>query len=523
MRFATELKGVFSILPDEEVREAIDQTLAGLGPESIQRTEFAWVDLSPDGAYLRGGLSNALGRASKIFNSASEHADLLRITSAASIDFRPGVVFAAPEEDYFIWFLPQMQVETELRPEHIVKAICVTHQVFEAIVGMFNHNAGLSSAERRVMFQLTMGLRVRDAADRDGVGLETKRTQIKSAIAKMECGGQTELVRTVIGQLFHLVSASDTVAIQARIAEDFVSQQMPQDCRVMTLRLRTGKYLRLLEAGSPMGRPVVVMHGMMMPVMLMGLGRMLADAGLRLLIPIKSGYLDAQSSNALVHAADTAELWEEDVLDFIEDMFPHPVPLVGTSLGGVAAFRLASARPGLFSELQIVALHMPDWSDETGTGFSTRFHDAIRSLSSYPGMLRLLTWQFRKHFANARTVKWSLQRVFESSSADLDYLAGRTTGRPIHDWYPEFYRNSILGVAEDFRIALTDWRAGLGSLPMPVTLIHGDDDGLTTLSEIDRLRAIHANLNLIRVEGAGHLLFATHAAHVWKLIAGEAD
>ena len=261
------------------------------------------------------------------------------------------------------------------------------------------------------------------------------------------------------------------------------------------------------------------MHGMMLPVMLMGLGRKLAETGLRLLIPIKSGYLDAQNAHALVQATKTAEQFEGDVLEFVEDMFPGPVPLVGTSLGGIAAIRLASARSDLFSRLQIVALHMPDRTGDVDGGISNRFHEAIRSLSSYPGMLRLLTWQFRKHFANAHTVKWALQRVFESSSADVDYLLGKTTGRPVHSWYPEFYRNSILGVAEDFRIALTDWRNGLGEMPIAVSLIHGEADGLTTMSEIDRLVSMHQDLQLTTVPDAGHLLFATHVQKVWNSVA----
>ena len=70
MGVATELRGVFSILPDEEIREVVDQTLASLGPENVRRTEFAWADLDPGGGYLRGGLSNALGQATKMLQQS---------------------------------------------------------------------------------------------------------------------------------------------------------------------------------------------------------------------------------------------------------------------------------------------------------------------------------------------------------------------------------------------------------------------------------------------------------------------
>ena len=70
---------------------------------------------------------------------------------------------------------------------------------------------------------------------------------------------------------------------------------------------------------------------------------------------------------------------------------------------------------------------------------------------------------------------------------------------------------------------MTNWRDGLASLPMPATLIHGVDDGLTTMAEIDRLVAKNRNLKLTSVEGAGHLLFATHARQTWHQIAAGSD
>lgn len=62
MGVATELRGAFSILPDEKIREAVDQTLANLGPKNVRRTEFAGADLDPSGKFLKDGLPNALGQ-----------------------------------------------------------------------------------------------------------------------------------------------------------------------------------------------------------------------------------------------------------------------------------------------------------------------------------------------------------------------------------------------------------------------------------------------------------------------------
>lgn len=514
---ADELRGVFSILPDGDVRGAIDETLAELGPEDVQRTEFAWADLRPGGGFLRGGLSNALGKSSTVFNTASEHETIWRIVQAAEFDCRPGLISRTDDPDSFVWFLPQMQPEADRQPERFVKAIHVTWTVFEMIIGMFNRDAGLSTAEKRVMFQLTSGMRVREAADQDAVGVETKRTQIKSAKSKMMCGGQTEMVRMAIGQLFYLVSASETAGAPGRFAEDFVAREMPSDCRVMTMRLANGRHVRLLETGSPLGRPVLVLHGILLPMLMMGHGRTFEDLGLRLIVPIKTGYLDLQASQDLMQGTESVETFEDDVLTFVSDMFPAPVPLIGNSLGSISAIRIAARRPELFTELCLVSMHLPDRIG-IGSGFSERFHAGIRALSSSPGMLRMLSWQFRKHFANATTVKWSLRRVFEASQSDLDYLDGRHTGRPVTAWYPEFYRNSIHGVAEDFRIALSDWRKDLSNLELPVRLIHGEQDGLTTMSEINRIVGEGPKLALTTIPDAGHLVYATHAERVWKLV-----
>ena len=512
-----ELSSVFSILPDENRRSAIAETIAQLGTDAFRSTEFTWADLRPDGSFLRGGLSNAQGQAKLAFSSPSEHAGLRLIMAATEVDCRPGTVVRPPERDCFVWFLPQIHAEPDRRPEQIVRAIIVTASVFDTVVQMFNAQAGLSGAERRVLFQLTAGLRVRDAADADGVGVETKRTQIKSATAKLMCGGQTEMVRTAIGQLFHLVSAADTAGAESRIAEDFVTRILPNDCRVMTLRLGNGRNLRLLEAGSSMGEPVVVMHGMLLPMMLMGQSEVFKSRNLRIIVPLKTGYLQPQTAGDLMDATGPHDVFELDVLSFASDLFPEPVPLIGVSLGAPAAIRIAARRPELFSRLHIISLHMPD---RTGLGgsFSSKFHAGIRALSSSPGMLRTLTWQFRKQFANARTVRSSFQRVFEGSSSDLALLSGAHDGRPAHTWYPEFYRNSILGVAEDFRSAMTDWRSLLRDLPLAVSLIHGREDPLTTVSEVASLARELGDLPLTTLDGAGHIQYATHSEQVWDLI-----
>lgn len=129
------------------------------------------------------------------------------------------------------------------------------------------------------------------------------------------------------------------------MAEGYPDRTMPGGCRAPMLRMENGRSLRLRAAGPTMGASVLMARGTLLPAMPVGQGRMLADIGLRPIVPLKTGHLDEQASGDLMHGADTAETLERDVPTFFASMFSATLPLIGVSLGGVSAIRLAAARP----------------------------------------------------------------------------------------------------------------------------------------------------------------------------------
>ena len=104
------------------------------------------------------------------------------------------------------------------------------------------------------------GLSARDAAEIDGVSVDTKRVQIKSLCAKMECSGQADLIRLIIGQLVLVVALANSESHLNDDAEAFLARYLAEDVTLAAHRLPNGRVLRVLECGRPDATPVSYTH-----------------------------------------------------------------------------------------------------------------------------------------------------------------------------------------------------------------------------------------------------------------------
>lgn len=508
------LAEVFSILPEPTVKGAVRQAMDLAGQTSAAALDFAWADLSTEGTFLRGGVSALDGQTSDLHAKAAGVPRLEAIADEARESCRPGAMVPADDGEALIWFLPRSEEDPDHGAVNRVRGVHVTSAVFDEVVTLFNADARLTRAERRVIWQLCIGLRTRDAAERDGVSVETKRTHVKSAVAKMACAGQTELVRTAVGQLFHLVSVSERNASRTRVAEAFIGRFLGGEVRLTTTHLPGGRLVRVIDAGDPMGTPVLVAHGMLMPAMLIGMQQVLQDVGVRLIVPLRRGYLDAQSPTDLLYAQDVAEGSIDDLIAFAAQTFRRPVPLVGTSLGCSYAVAAIDQRPDLFTALHLVSTHLPD-AAVRGTGMASRFFASLKALGNDPGFLRLVSWQFRKHYADEKTVRAAFRKLM--SPLDLDILEGGRGGTSAYTWFVDFYRSSIFGIAEDFRMSMGDWRERLPQIERPARIVHGRHDGFSPCDEI-AVFAGKAGTPMQTIEDGGHLIYTSHPRAVWEQV-----
>ena len=517
-----DLSEVFSILSEDRIGDAVSTTLgriAGLvvaGP-----TLLKWADFDARGRFLRGGVSNLSDYTTTLAASpGSDPAIAAMAREAADGAAQPGRVVCSPDREAFVLFLPGTAASATAAPVPTVRGFLIDLPVFSTVLAAFGGENRLTEAERRVAFQLVAGVSLRQAADLDRVSVETKRAQIKSAAAKMQCAGQVDLVRTLTGQLAYVLALADNEAGHAGFAERFVATRLDGDARLSVERLPNGRIARCIECGPAEGRPVVVLHGMMFGMLLSGAGPYLEAEGLRLLMPIRHGYLDARPVLDLRGTGRMIAESLEDLSLLLARRSLAPATLLGHSLGANLAISFAARHPGLADRLVLLSTNRADPGAEQG-GYAGRLYGGYKRLTRRDGLTRAITLEFSRHYRDREASRTILHRLFGHTPADVAALEGDGTALPVYDWFADLYASSVAGISEDYDFAMTA-RPPLRLPAIPALFVHGTEDPLTPVDRIAALAATWPGARIAAVEGAGHFVSATHAGAMWRAVAGFA-
>lgn len=190
-------------------------------------------------------------------------------------------------------------------------------------------------------------------------------------------------------------------------------------------------------------------------------------------------------------------------LDEMVDMLAHgldsQVVLVGWSLGGLAAMRIAAKFPEKVASLVLIGatpcfVNRADWQHGVEDAVFEQF--AANLAEDYPGTIRrFLSLQAQ----GSDTVK-----------AVLLELRKKLLTQPQPD----------IGVLESGLSILrnTDLRREIGVLDMPVKLIHGTGDKLAPVQAARWLASNMPVASLHEVIGAGHAPFLSHVEEVAEVI-----
>ena len=493
---AEVLRSTFAVLPPEDAEQATAEILAARQAPAAEPAKSHWIRLSSDGR--TSGMS--VGCPPVVAAELARH-----------VQSGDGGVELSEDGAALIWTLPPADGR-HARAHYLPRAA-----VF-AMLAAANPKAALSHAEKLVVFRLVGGLSLKESAALDQLSFETKRTQLKSVLGKLDCAGQVELVRRVMTQLIAYLPSTDAASPDDAVAR-FVVAHLPEGCRYYRAPLPSGRTARVIEAGPLSGRPVLLLHGMLFPVVLHGALDALAETGLRVIVPIRAGYFETDrqgfdDSDAHIESA------LEDYLAFIEHVVATPVVLVGSSLGISYAAHLAHRRPDLAAGLVLLGGNALQQGGRRGV-YVEGFFQGLRDLVIRPGLARRLTWQFTRMCANPRIARRVLNRVFQGWAADQAALA-LPTGDIGFEWFCEMFAASAPGVAEDYRSGLSSWKDVLGALTTPLTVVHGGRDPVTGLEAMRGLLAAVEAYDVALVPDGGHLIAATHPLECWRAVAAAA-
>jgi len=240
-------------------------------------------------------------------------------------------------------------------------------------------------------------------------------------------------------------------------------------CRSFRFRVGAAR-LKCWRVGPPDGEPWVMLHGLgsVAASWTMLLRELRGDC--RIVIPELSWLGGSEVPDGALAVRDGVEV----VSALIEREFPRrPVTVVGNSLGGWVALRLALLRPELVSRLVLVGpggYRDQDWE---------HIERLIR-VSTLRDADRLLEAMFVRPPVSERILRHGFRAAFTSKAV---------TG-------------AIDKMSEDDALTTAD----LARITVPTALVWGDHDGIFTIDVAERMTAALPRGVLYRVATAGHIV-----------------
>jgi pimeloyl-ACP methyl ester carboxylesterase len=250
------------------------------------------------------------------------------------------------------------------------------------------------------------------------------------------------------------------------------------------LRLRSGLRVRVVECGDAAGIPVALLGGWGTSAYIYRKNlEPLAEAGLRAIaVELKGQGLSDKPLDATEYTLDSLSAHLLQILDALE---LERVMLVGQSLGGAIATRLALTEPERVTKLALIA--------PVGFGrvrFVTTARAAVPALLTpiLPRLTARWTFELALRFAYSKTARPTQRDIDEYYAPARDPAFARSLVSLIHqiDWKP-------LGPAQ------------LRQLRVPLLVIFGTADRIIPPRDVERLLRDVPGARAVLLPGVGHV------------------
>jgi pimeloyl-ACP methyl ester carboxylesterase/DNA-binding CsgD family transcriptional regulator len=513
---------VFSLVPtDEAINSSREVVSRYIRNDASITSSIKWAEFEFNGLFVRGGISNVDSMSSRLISTPQEDsiiAEIVEYTNASAL--KVGQLAPTLNNNGFYWCVPFTPQNNTDVPKMRHRTILITEGLFLEILELFNTDANLTKAESRMIYQLIIGLNPTEAAKADQVSIETKRSQLKKATAKLNCSGQVEIVRLMMGQLIHIIYLCEAEISHMQMTEQFSSKFLGSDFKLSVQRLSNKRLMRYWELGPTNGAPLLVIHGCLFPILLLNAKEYLNQYNIRLIIPIRAGYLDEQVCSDIYHKGQLVDQTIEDLSLFIRQTCNAPIPVIGHATGGFFAMLMAKMDADLFSTIIIPSINFMEIKPESRS-FSSNFFGGIRKLTHETGIYENLVRQFQKTaFSNDHSTKFVLRRLFKSCKSDVKVLDGDIGSGECFSWYRALHAKSVLGISSDFRLVSSLKDNLLNEVPkdIPVTFIHGSNDTFSNPHILKNYAADSPSATVNVLEDGGHLVAASHPDLIWSAI-----
>ncbi|MBI1196887.1 MAG: alpha/beta fold hydrolase [Phenylobacterium sp.] len=382
------------------------------------------------------------------------------------------------------------------RPSPAFLLVFPTLTMAEHLRDALRESFGLTPAEVRLVERLGQGLALTDIAADLGVSIHTTRNQLNSVFNKIGVQRQAEIVRLLLELSAFAPSPIGGWRAPAR----------------RSFTLGDGRRLAYREYGHPDGRVLMTFHdglgSSLFPQSVDGTSHAL---GLRVIALERPGFGGSDPHRGFGFASVG-----RDACDLLEGLGVDRAVFAGQMSGAPFAMAAAAGFGDRARGLHFCSGRPPGRS--TGQpGPLHRFRAALEGADwlaePYFQMLALRV--------GGPLVRQALRRATRRSRGDRAFADAASWAVPyLASYVAEALEQGGRGPADDLGPFRADERIDLADLSAPVTLWHGDEDQMTSLSQLREALGAHPYV-VERRAGIGHLMMLKHWPEVFARAAAE--
>ena len=490
-------------MTDEETSAALTTAISAL-PQEVVR-DF----LSRPDAELRD--ESGLDAGYTIFNCAIRHGGIVplkstdrahplwqQIVAAAGPALPPGTGLPLPGH---------LVLTMNSGPDHPARIVAVSDEAILAALPVVSRESSVTASELRILKQLLCGFNLSDAATRDNVSHETKRTQFKSLCRKLGARSQNELTSAALTRILLNLTIGNTEAASGgdRLFIELAREFIP-DARAFLLNGASGMDHRFLDIGPIGGRPVVFLHSQVVPDLRYSDVAALHQHRVRLVMPLRNGAMASSFRRLdvdahLDHACEGIDLARSHFCGDRADMLP-------CISGSVYGLEYARRYPDRVRSLAFVGAPV---KPNTGPATAGRLRAGMFALASrHWGVYSRVIEFYGRRIQSPETLRKLLLDVYRPCLADLAVIKAEYAAPHGGERVRKMFSTSVESLKHDFYHQTHSRWDMLPRNRFPTSFFHGTHDFIHSIADVRELAQGYDNVAIHPIQGAGQLLYHRH-------------
>ena len=342
-------------------------------------------------------------------------------------------------------------------------------------------------------------------ADLRGSSVHTVRTQLRTIFGKTETSTQVDLIRMVA--LLCARAPEYSSLTSTGWIDPLGNEEIFHDGE--------GRAIAFSWTGDPDGIPALLCHGMATGYLLPNAGvDELRDRKIKLYAISRPGFGNsdpASGDQPMQSAADA-------IVALAGHLCIESWVAIGLSAGFPPLVRAAQNSASRLSSLVGAAAYLPYTRAETFQSFPAARKIAFR-LARNSQLMADLVGRFCYRMAISKKASFLEDYMYSDCDADRETLRVSECAAMIALAGKFMITHQYRAIAGDLRIMGADWSKDLQDCPIPILLLHGEEDPVNRLSEVERAVEKHINIELASFKNSGELLHYSHSKEIVAALA----